>query len=196
MNRKIFASRETNVVAMNSKNKRVEVYSFFPNDHADCECQKLVLEWKQKLVSLPTDKREALVKDTKFIVCPRDKTGMKRYKITCKNCGETLGFCWATDSTLKDFCDFHYVSWSDGIEWHGCLTPHISPITEQLCLECCCGQDTRDFRANMTLPGKIAYEKEELCKIGRDFGKALSKFSTRVVSGSVLPFTKEEGKIG
>lgn len=191
MNRKVFASRETNIVALSSKNKKVEVYSFFPNDKADCECQKMVLEWKQKLAGLPQNKRETLIQETKFLVCPRDKTGLKRYKIICKNCNEILGFCWASDSSLKDFCDFHYVCWSNGLVWHGCFTPHISPITEQLCLECCCGQDTRDFRANMTLPGKIAYQKEEVNKIGRDFGKINSKFSTRIVGVSVLPFTKE-----
>lgn len=186
--RKIFASGETNTAVANSLNKRVEIYSFFPNDRAGCECQKMVLGWKKKLAETPPNKRKGLIQEAGFLVCPRDKTGMQRYKITCKNCKETLGYCWATDNTLRDFCDFHYVSWTDGIEWHGCLTPHISPITEQLCFECCCGEDTRDFRANMTLPGSVACQKEELCRIGRDFGKATSKFSTRIVGGSVLPF--------
>lgn len=188
MMRKILASTEMKVEALRSKNKKVEIYAFFPNDRADCECQKMVLEWKKKLAPLPSNKRKGLIQEAGFLVCPRDKAGMNRYKITCKNCKETLGYCWATDSTLKDFCDFHYVSWTDGQEWHGCLTPHISPITEQLCFECCCGEDTRDFRANMTLSGKVAYQKEELCKVGRDFGKANSKFSVRIVSSSVLPF--------
>ena len=186
--RKIFTSKDTGCVASQNATGKVEVYSFFPNDKASCECQPIVLEFKKKLAMLNEGDRKKLLSETKRLICPRDKKGMFRYKITCKNCGEVLGYCWATDNTLKDWCDFHYVCWADETEWHGCLTPHISPITEQLCLECTCGSDTRDFRANMTLPYKTTSAIELINRIGRDFGKASSYFSVSKTTANVLPF--------
>lgn len=187
--RKIFASREMAKLAKQSDDGKVQVYSFFPIDRADCECQKMIKEWKEKLATMSEEKRNAVIQETKYLVCPRDKTGMRRRKITCKNCDEVLGYVWATDNTLKDWCDLHYVNWTDGKEWYGCLTPHISPITEQLCFECCCGQDTRDFRANMTLPTKTAFEIEEENKVGREFGETNSKFTSRIVSQNIVAFS-------
>jgi len=188
MIRKIFSSRETNVMAKKAKNKKVQIMSFFPIDRFDCECAKDILEWKKKLATSPEKDRASLMSKQGYLTCSHNKEGMRRRVITCKNCKEVLGYCWATDDTLKDWCDFHYIQWSDGEEWHGCFTPHISPITQQLCLECCCGADTRDFSANMTLPGKVAYRIEEKNKIGRKFGEKDSKFQTRIVSANVLPF--------
>ena len=188
--RKIFASGEVGREAKLSYNKKIEIYSFFPNDRANCVCQPMVLEWKGKLATLSSDKKNELLQKESYLECPRSKVGLNRYQITCKKCQETLGYCWASDSSLKDFCDFHYVSWSDGKEWHGCFTPHISPITQQLCFECACGEDTRDFRANMTLPYDIASEKERVNSIGREFGKSDSKFKVRQVGIDVIPFKK------
>ena len=188
--RHVFASRETAIVAKRSKNGRVQIYSFFPIDRAVCECQKLAKEFKKELSRLNTNQQKSLMQERQYLECPRDKTGMHRYVISCRNCKEVLGYCWATDPTLKDWCDFHYMQWSDGQEWYGCLTPHISPITEELCLECCCGQDTRDFRANMTLSAETAMEIENRNKIGREFGYANSKFLVRKVSIGVIPFKK------
>ena len=188
--RHIFASREVSVVVTNSPSKTIEIYSFFPCDKASCDCQKVIVDFKKKLSTLPANEKQALMAQTERIICSRSKKGMKRYRIVCKTCGEILGYCWATDNTLKDWCDFHYTQWTDGKEWHGCLTPHVSPITEQLCLECCCGADTRDFRANMTLPISTAMEIEEENQVGRDFGTADSKFAVRTVSANVIPFKK------
>ena len=189
--RKIFASGETDGIAKLSDNKKIEIYSFFPNDRANCVCQPLVLEWKNKLAILSSDKGKETIQKEGYLVCPRSKVGLNRYQIACKKCKETLGYCWASDASLKDFCDFHYVSWSDGKEWHGCYTPHISPITQQLCFECSCGEDTRDFRANMTLSYKITSDKEKVNSVGREFNKADSKFEVRQVANDMLPFKKE-----
>ena len=176
------------VLVSKSDNKKIEVYSFFPIDRADCDCRDLVKLWKKKLGPLSKEDKQKAITTTKFLVCPKNKAGMRRYKIVCKNCNEIQGYCWASDNTLRDWCDFHYTQWTDGEQWFGCLSPHVSPITEELCLECVCGQDTRDFRANMTLPPKVAYEIESKNKIGRLFGKSSSAFSARVVKVGVIPF--------
>jgi len=200
--RKIFASEETAQLAKKSNYRIVQVYSFFPIDRASCFCQKMIKDYRSKLDSHSQEKREEFIKRDKHLVCPRDKTGMRRRVITCNNCDEIQGYLWARDNTLKDWCDFHYVQWTETREikskkskkvfyetlWHGCFTPHISPITEELCLECTCGQDTRDFKANMTMNVKEAYKIEDKNKIGREFGESNSKFATRVARADVLPF--------
>lgn len=171
-----------------SKLKKIEIYSFLPIDRADCPCQPEILKMKGKLAEMPPNKREQFVKDTKVFVCPKNKTGYNRYELECKNCHQILGYCWASTPELLDWFDFHFTQWTDGKFWYGCFTPHISPITQKLCLECTCGQDTRDFRANMTMPSKLSTMIEDSNKVGRDFGKSDSKFEVRQVLANVLPF--------
>ena len=186
--RHILASEETSLVAKTNKNKRIEIYSFFPCDRAGCDCQKLIMETRKKLSEMQEKDRIAFMSTKKVLECLKNKKGLNRYIVECKTCKEALGYCWAKDESLKDWCDFHYVNWTDGKEWHGCLTPHVSPITQQLCLECCCGEDTRDFRANMTLTARKAYEIEEKNIIGREFNKEDSRFKVRKVIANVIPF--------
>lgn len=188
MIRKVFASREVGVIAKASHSKKINIYSFFPCDKGDCECQPTILKWKQDLATMPANEKENLLRDKKVLDCTKKTKGYNRYEITCNNCGQILGYCWASDPTLKDFFNFHYVQWTDGEQWFGCLTPNISPITQQLTLECTCGFDTRDFRANMTLSAKTAIEIEKSNSIGRDFGLLNSKFAVRQVDSKVLPF--------
>lgn len=184
--RNIYSSQETNYVAKQSSNKKVSIYSIFPIDKADCECAPIIIAFRKKLASLTTKDQERLLKETGTIVCPRSKKGMNRYVILCGKCKEIQGYVWATDANLTDWCDFHYYNYSDGEVWKGCFTPHISPITEQLCLECCCGQDTRDFRANMTISPNAAARKEALNSVGRNFNQRNSKFLVRIFRGKVL----------
>jgi len=242
--KKVFASPEMAFQTSRSANKKVQIYSFFPVDRGNCECHKTISKWKKKLALFSDNGRKEATQRQGSVVCPRSKNGMSRYKITCKNCNETMGYCWATDKTLTDWCDLHYVSWAEEHEiesdieekcpkcngwgevmnpkfnpeitnsikqklscvkckgkkkvkkkikdhehlWHGCYGSHISPVTEQLCFECTCGQDTRDFRANMTLPALKAFEIEEKNKVGREFGKSNSKFKASKVSDNVIPF--------
>lgn len=188
MKRKVFASKETKDKADKKPKKKIEVYSFFPNDKASCLCQPMVLEWKKRLATMNIEENNALVETTQYLVCPKSKEGYKRYEIKCANCKEVVGYCWASDETLTDFFDFHYTQWSDGIEWFGCLTPQISPITQKLCLECVCGADTRDFRANATLSDEAIADIERENSVGRDFGTKDSKFEVRQVDDDVLPF--------
>jgi len=183
LKRTIFASQETDFVASQSKHHVVKVHSFFPVDRANCKCKQLIFEWNQKLGQATKEVREALLAQTPVLECPAvDKRRMNKYQIICKNCGETQGFCWASNETLRDWVDFHYTQWSKGDFWRGCFTPHISPISQQLCFECCCGQDTRDFRANMTMSQKSAESKEAENAIGREFGRSDSKFLVKRVS--------------
>lgn len=164
------------------KQQELIIYSFFPIDRGNCVCGLMISEWKKRMATLPEHKRVEEMNNLGTLVCPRDKTFMKRYEIYCGNCGDVQGYLWAKDETLTDWCDFHYAQWTDGSQWHGCFTPHISPITEQLCLECTCGNDTRDFRANMTINGKVANMIEESNKEGRNFGERGSKFKIREVT--------------
>lgn len=133
----------------------------------------------------------------KKIVVPMDResftrrlsgveVGMAWHEITCKACRKVQGYCLATNGTLRDWDEFHYTQRNDGKKWHGCMTPHVSPITSQLCLECCCGQDTRDFRANVTLPLRIAIGIEEKNRVGREFGRFGSKFLTKAVKRDTI----------
>lgn len=179
MQRAIFASQDLNHKMKLMKKQRLSVYSFFPIDKGDCECAEMISDWKDKLVLMTAKDREAEIEKRKFLECPRDKTLLNRYEISCKNCGEIQGYCYASDSSLSDFCDFHYTNWTDGELWYGCLTPNISPVDQKLTLECTCGQDTRDFRANMTLSAKKAIEIERQNKIGRDYDDPKSKFKVK-----------------
>ena len=189
--RKVWISKEMSELVKKTPGKKIAIYGFFPCDQANCACQPLILKWKKDLLSMSNAHREQLMAKTKFLKCPRSKKGLNRYKISCRVCGEVQGYCWASDKTLKDWCDFHYVQWTKGEQWHGCLTPHISPITQELCLECCCGNDSRDFKANMTLPTKVADSLEASNKVGREFGKKNSKFIVRKVKATMIPFSKK-----
>lgn len=186
MKRVLFASQEVSEVAKQSTGKIVKVYSFFPIDRADCVCQKAVLEWRKKLAEATDAQRHQLMEETPFFVCPRDKSNMQRYKIVCNNCGDIQGYVWASDPSLIDWCDFHYLQWTKGDRWRGCFTPHISPVTERLCFECCCGNDTRDFRANMTLNQKVAERMERENSKGRELDRDDSKFKATQVKANVV----------
>lgn len=188
--RKIYASRKLSTKLTTREEAYVSVYSFFPIDRASCECDDAIHAFKARMGTMAEGQRRKHIKELGHLECPRDKTGMRRYEIYCgeRKCKQVLGYLWATDKHLTDWCDFHYLSWSDGEQWYGCLTPNISPVDEYLGLECCCGNDTRDFRANMTLPGKVAHEIEKRNAVGRRFGEKDSKFKTRLVRNKQVVF--------
>lgn len=184
MQRTIFSSRDIYQKMTLLKKETLRVYSFFPIDRMSCDCQPSIKAFKEKLSIMPPHKQQEEIEKLKQLECPRDKSVMKRYELYCRSCGAIQGYCWATTPKLEDWCDFHYAQWTDGTRWFGCLTPNISPIDEKLTLECCCGNDSRDFRANMTLPGKVAYEMEEENRRGRDFSTHQSRFGVREVTAS------------
>lgn len=140
------------------------IIATFPYDRFNCECVNEISRLKQdsKLKS-------------KFYDCPRSLL-MDKYKIVCSNCGDTVAFIHATDSKLTDWCNLHYTCESDGVNWHGALAVNLSPIDSCLGFECACGQDTRDFRANNTLPPHVVRDINTRNLIGREFGKKDSKF--------------------
>ena len=180
--RRIVASRDVATKMLKAKQDKIEIYSFFPVDPHDCECQSAVQDLKDELAVMSESQRKEKIAEMGHFDCPRDKQGMTRYQIRCKNCKQIMGYVWATDKNMHDWCDFHYSQWTDGAEWYGCLTPNVSPIDGYLGIECTCGMDSRDFRANMTLPGKIAYEIELENKQGRKFGVSDSKYELIPVS--------------
>lgn len=172
----LIASKEALEKLKRSKAGKLEIYSFFPCDKPDCECLDLVIEEKKKMESMSTSEKDKYMETVGYIKCPRNHKGMRKYKIICNTCGEVMGYLWATSYKLEDWCDFHYYQYLDKNGWHGCKTPNVSPIDGKLTIECCCGEDTRDFRLNKKLPSSIAEEMEELNGTGREFGKENSKF--------------------
>ena len=150
-----------------NKNNLEEFVGQTPADKSDCSCQKLI----RKML-------DEVGKGSKpyYIQCDRKSVGYKHYEIICNNCGHTLARCWAKDETLKDYFDLHYVCSTDGENWYGAMSLNLSPIDAKIGLECSCGQDTRDFRANTTLPSKKLKDKISANAIGKDFAKADSKF--------------------
>jgi hypothetical protein len=185
MMRTIFASNETANLARGELSGRIEIFSFFPYDRGDCECRTMISAWQRELSTLPENERKQKIRETGHFTCPRSKAGMRRYVLRGSFCNQVMGYVWATDNKLSDWCDFHYTQWTDGEKWYGCLTPNISPIDQTLGLECTCGVDSRDFRANTTLSKVVAESFESRNRIGREFGKQDSKFVLAAVPKSV-----------
>lgn len=165
--------------------KPVRIIGFFPMDPANDTTARLLKEWKDKFVTMSEKSRNTIKDQLGWIESPLDKEGLKRYEIFCDKCGERQGFLFAKTDNLKDWCDFHYTQWSDGEQWYGCLTPSVSPIDGRITFECACGNDTRDFRANMTMDSVKADQLEHRNKVGRDFGKKDSKFKAKQVTGTL-----------
>lgn len=161
--------------------KHKKVYGFFPIDKSDCECASVIQDIKNKLSLLNEQKQRDLKYEMEVLRCPRDKSGMSKFKISCNNCGADLAECWATDETLVDYCDLHYISYHDGEYWQGALGVNISPIDLKIGFECCCGEDTRDFRLKTNVPDDVKKEKEKNLQ-GREFGKKDSKFKSEKVN--------------
>lgn len=161
--------------------KKAQIVSVYPICRADCPCQPEINRLRKHYAEMPEKKRQAEYTRLGKIDCTRDKTGMTMQELVCADCGEVQGYVWAKDASLSDWCDFHYAQWTDGQRWRGCLTPNVSPIDGKLCLECCCGADTRDFRANNKLSKRALDFIEEKNKIGRLFDELDSKFKTTKV---------------
>lgn len=212
---KVFKTRTSNEELAFLKKSRLlkhDIYSFFPVDKWDCECQGLINDIKNQMTHLRPEDIEDFKKSLGVVRCPKAiRPTYKKYKVKCQNCGEIVAEVFATGPDLKDYCDLHYVGYSEirkttivqkqvvedkapagkthgptrevDVEkiieegfWQGALTVNISPIDGTLGFECACGVDTRDFRANMTLPSEIRQAKIAITSQGREFGKGNSKF--------------------
>lgn len=106
----------------------------------------------------------------------KDKQGLKKYTIRCSTCGEKVAYCWAKNDKLEGWCDLHYICWYDKETWYGAMAVNVSPIDNRIGFECACGEDTRDYRANRTLPPIQKRLMTEYSQKHRDFGSPNSKF--------------------
>lgn len=176
--RKIAASNEVKKSLKRNKQDKVEITAFFFIDPPNEKSNNALTKLRSDIYQMSDKKKIQYINENPLITSPlvEGNPNLKRYAIRCNECGEVQGVVMAEDSALTNWCDFHYYQWSDGNEWRGCFAPHVSPITGELCLECCCGQDTRDFTLNKSLPKMFAEQKERENKVGRQFGRNNSKF--------------------
>jgi len=106
----------------------------------------------------------------------KDKKGYKQYRISCVRCGDQIATVWATDMSLKDWCDLHYTCWHDENTWYGAMEVQISLIDEQLGFECACGEDTRDFRTAKSMSPVLRDLAANYSMKHREFNKPTSVF--------------------
>lgn len=167
----ISTSAETKALVEVNKGPITNV-GFFPIDPPNEISENFLKQWKEKFAQM-TDRQRKMMKEKMGVLnSPLDKKGMHKYDIHCNNCDELIAYVWGNNANLDKWCDLHYVQWTDGDYWYGCLTPNISPIDGKIGFECCCGEDTRDFRNNVRI-GDIMKKDTSL---GREFGKKNSKF--------------------
>jgi hypothetical protein len=106
----------------------------------------------------------------------KQKRGYRQYAVNCVKCGDQVATVWATDSTLKDWCDLHYVCWHDEHTWYGAMEVQVSLIDEQLGFECACGEDTRDFRTAKSMSPVLRELAANYSMKHREFNKPTSAF--------------------
>ena len=105
-----------------------------------------------------------------------DKGKRKKYDITCTRCGEKVAYVWAKNDKLDDWCDLHYICGYNKDSWFGAMAINVSPIDGKLGIECACGEDTRDYRANKTMAPIQKNLMIEYVMKHRDFATPDSKF--------------------
>lgn len=173
-------SPESKKLLKDTGQKVKEIVSFFPQDPHACDCFDMVQSWREKLGSMHPIKAEAEMRKYKMLTCPKSKEkGMRAFEIVCNKCKDIVAIVHAKDKTLKEWCNLHYISWHNTMKWRGCFGLNISPIDGKVGLECCCGNDTRDFRTTM-VKTKLYQKKKVENMLGRNFGKKGSKFRVRL----------------
>lgn len=179
----ISTSQEQLQKMLDNKVKEEVVYSFFPCDHWKCDCQAAIMDIKTRFSQMSPKQIEEFKSKTKVVRC---KKGDKktRYEIKCNSCKSIVAECAADNDKLENWCDLHYIATSYiekgkgevRSKWKGALAVNVSPIDGKIGIECCCGVDTRDFRANSTLEGKELKRRIEDSLVGRLFEEEDSKF--------------------
>lgn len=106
-----------------------------------------------------------------------DKGDRQKYNIFCGNCGEKVAYVWAENDKLDNWVDLHYICRYDKSSWYGARAINVSPIDGKLGIECCCGEDTRDFRTNRTMAPIQKRLMIEYALKHREFGSPESKFA-------------------
>jgi hypothetical protein len=173
-------------VSNEQRGKADLIISPIPIDRPNCKC-------KPKIKAAAMQARKT-GKKPKWVSCPRDKSNMQAYKIVCKRCGEVVGLVYATDKYMSDWCDLHYVTRTDGKFWYGTRAINISPVDDKVGIECSCGNDTRDFRANTTMNPADALKIAESNMKGRDFGKKNSRFFLKEINNVRKYFERQTKK--
>lgn len=165
--RSVSASKEASVRV--DKKGTIKILSDNPVDRSNCKCVKEIIKKKKN--------------DTKKAIrCPRrNEPDLKKYSIYCSNCEAKVAEVYAKDKSMSDWADLHYYveckkNKIKTYTWRGAMAINISPIDEKLGIECTCGNDTRDFRANTTMPSALVQPVIEENMKGREFGKEDSKF--------------------
>lgn len=185
---RVAASQEEATILKATNSKTRQIMSFFPADRHDCECQPVIKDLALQFSQMPPNQvRSTKEKLGGIYNCPANlKKGLKKFEVTCKNCGALLAKCFASDKTLSDWVDLHYISTSewtkDGTFWQGALTVNISPIDGKLGFECACGEDTRDFRGKNDLTKEDRDKRVKDAMVGRDLGKSDSRFQVKEIS--------------
>ena len=106
----------------------------------------------------------------------KDKGNRKRYEIKCVRCGDVVAYVWAENEKLENWCDLHYICWYNKSSWRGGRAINVAPIDGQIGIECCCGEDTRDFRAGKGMPPIQKSLMIDYTHRHRDFGLPTSTF--------------------
>lgn len=203
-------SQETLNKIKNGESK--QIISFLPNDRGDCDCFGIINDTAEKLNNINPQDMASFKEKIGIIDCPAS-VGKKKFEIKCAKCGDLIAYIHASDKSLKDWCNLHYVSEPllglkteifheykkvkgkmvlkpikkkvEVGEWHGCMGVQISPFDGALGLECACGNDTRDFRVKNNLTGLQLEAKLKYNMIGREFNQKDSKFILKEVSNGI-----------
>lgn len=167
--------------------ERREVVSFIPINPPNIE-REFVMQKADTLKMMATmklqDRIAFMEKSGPIDYVKKKGTGFKKYFVRCGSCGDMNAWVWAMDETLEKWCDLHYVFWHDKDHWHGCLAVNVSPIDRRLGFECACGEDTRDFRANKSLPRVVRSLLIDYSSKHRGFNHPHAKFiATKAKAG-------------
>lgn len=106
----------------------------------------------------------------------KDKGNRKKFFVICTTCHDRVAYVWADNEKLENWCDLHYLCWYDRESSHGAMAVNVSPVDGELGFECACGEDTRDFRVNKTMPPIQKRLMIEYAMKHRGFGTKDSKF--------------------
>lgn len=126
-------SLKARIQLLEQNKDRIDIVSWRPYDPPECICEHKV-------------NKQAKSGSKLHFECPRDKKGLRKYRVLCKSCGDMLAYFYAARPKLKDYCDLHYTSWFNKDSWHGCLGLNINAMTSEIRFECCCGNKAVEDR--------------------------------------------------
>ena len=178
--RKITPSKEA-LRSLTDRQKKRDFIGHMPVNPPRIE--QLVSKEKTKILRnmalMNGPEREDFIRKGPIDLMPHNN--LHKYFITCTSCGEKVAYVWARNEKLEGWCDLHYLCWYDKDSWYGSMTVNVSPVDGELGFECACGEDTREYRSNRTLPPIPKALMSEYSLKHRKFAHPDSKFSTMEV---------------